>query len=65
MIHIKTTDLEILYKEKEEKETATQSTVKSLANLLIENKKKYILLDQLSKIIVEMNIEIQNLKEVK
>lgn len=51
-----------LIKNKEEKLITNQNTVKAIAELSIENKKKDFLIQNMAQTIATLNIEIQQLK---
>lgn len=51
-----------LIKEKEDKKIIEQNTVKAIAELNVENKKKDMLIQNMAQTIAGLNIEIQQLK---
>lgn len=59
---IKIKDLEIVEQERQQSETTEKSTTATLAQLAVENKKKDILIAQLTQAIANLNIEIEKLK---
>lgn len=62
MKSIKIKDLEIIEKEKETQEIPQKNFATSLAELAIENKKKDVLITQLTQAVANLNIEITKLK---
>lgn len=62
MKSIRIKDLEIVEQEKQQSEIAEKSTAETLAQLYIENKKKDMLISQLSQTVANLNIEIAKLK---
>lgn len=62
MKSIKIKDLEIIEKEKETQEIPQKNFATSLAELAIENKKKDVLITQLTQAVENLNIEITKLK---
>ena len=53
-----------LIKERDNKKTVEQNTVKAIAELNIKNKKKDILIQNMAQTIASLNIEIAKLKGV-
>lgn len=62
MKSIRIKDLEIIEKEKEVQEIPQKNFTESLAELAIENKKKDVLITQLTQAVTNLNIEITKLK---
>ena len=55
-------DLEIIEQEKEMEENSEESQIFALSDLAIENKKKDILIEQLSQVVAELSLEVSQLK---
>lgn len=62
MRSIKIKDLEIIEQEKETNQSAEQSTVHALAQLTVENAKKDLLIQNLSKSVADLTLEIAKIK---
>ncbi|WPZ17776.1 hypothetical protein UM396_14420 [Geobacillus subterraneus] len=62
MKSIRIKDLEIVEQERQQEELAEKNTATTLAQLAIENKKKDLLITQLTQTIANLNIEIAKLK---
>lgn len=62
MKSIKIKDLEIIEQEKEMQEIPQKNFATSLADLAIENKKKDLLITQLTQAVANLNVEITKLK---
>lgn len=59
---IRIKDLEIVEQERQQSEIVEKSTAEVLAQLSVENKKKDVLIVQLTQTIADLNIEISKLK---
>ncbi|OKO91408.1 hypothetical protein BRO54_2685 [Geobacillus proteiniphilus] len=62
MKSIRIKDLEIVEQERQQEESTEKNTAAVLAQLTIENKKKDLLITQLTQTIANLNIEIAKLK---
>ena len=62
MKSIRIKDLEIVEQERQQEELAEKNTAAALVQLTIENKKKDLLITQLTQTIANLNIEIAKLK---
>lgn len=62
MKSIRIKDLEIVEQERQQSEIAEKSTAATLAQLAVENKKKDILIAQLTQTVANLNIEMAKLK---
>lgn len=62
MRSIRIKDLEVVEQERFEKEIANKSMAQIIAMLTVENKKKDMLIEQLSQTVAALNIEIAKLK---
>lgn len=62
MRSIRIKDLEVVEQERFEKEIANKSMAQIIAMLTVENKKKDMLIGQLSQTVAALNIEIAKLK---
>ncbi|RLQ08635.1 hypothetical protein NSQ51_13380 [Geobacillus sp. FSL K6-0789] len=62
MKSIRIKDLEIVEQERQQEESTEKNTAAALAQLTIENKKKDLLITQLTQTIANLNIEIAKLK---
>jgi hypothetical protein len=59
---IRIKDLEIVEQERRQEEAAEKSTSMALAQLALENQKKDVLIEQLTKTVADLNLEIMKLK---
>lgn len=62
MKSIRIKDLEIVEQERQQEEAAEKSTTMALAQLALENQKKEVLIEQLTKTVADLNLEIMKLK---
>ena len=62
MKSIRIKDLEIVEQERKQEELAEKNTTNALVQLTIENKKKGLLITQLTQTVANLNIEITKLK---
>lgn len=62
MKSIRIKDLEIVEQERKQEELAEKNTMNALVQLTIENKKKDLLITQLTQTVANLNIEITKLK---
>lgn len=62
MKSIRIKDLEIVEQERKQEELAEKNTTNALVQLTIENKKKDLLITQLTQTVANLNIEITKLK---
>lgn len=62
MKSIRIKDLEIVEQERQQEELAEKTTATVLSQLAIENKKKDLLITQLTQTVANLNIEITKLK---
>lgn len=62
MKSIRIKDLEIVEQERRQEEAAEKSTSMALAQLALENQKKDVLIEQLTKTVADLNLEIMKLK---
>lgn len=62
MKSIRIKDLEIVEQERQQEELAEKNTATVLSQLAIENKKKDLLITQLTQTVANLNIEITKLK---
>lgn len=62
MKSIRIKDLEIIEEERKQEELAEKNTATALVQLTIENKKKDLLITQLTQTVANLNIEIAKLK---
>ena len=63
MKSIRIKDLEIVEQERQQEEAIEKSTSMALAQLVLENQKKDILITQLTQTVANLNLEIMKLKE--